>query len=190
MILLGTGVEPVDLDSHADTNFNIARLLIDEDAIPENVLAGCFPLVSAYKEHPEAKLAWFTPEGEHKPVVSRFREWLQGLLPEENNPPTEAAEEERFNPQDHKPIKHYLLLPHPRWGNADWFIKVTRPFIKKYSPTTGYSIREAFYAHQVTIVGGVQAFPETLKTDLERAGCKVIQIDGSGTEIATRLAEL
>ena len=69
-------------------------------------------------------------------------------------------------------------------------MRVTRPFVKKYAPTVGYAIREAFYARKVTIVGGQQIFPENLKQELERAGCQVEQIIGSGTDIATILAEL
>jgi len=187
LLLLGTGVEPVDLDSHADTNFKIAQLLTDPGQIPQNVLGGCFPLVCAAEDKPEAKRAWFTPDGKGLPVVSRLQEWLQSLQVKD-----EPQGDANFNTPapGQKPIKHYLLLPHPKWGNPEWFLKVTRPFIKKHAPTTGYSIREAFFAQRVTIVGGVQVFPENLKDELEKTGSQVIQISGSGTEIATLLAEL
>lgn len=186
VILLGTGVEPVDLDSHADTNFKIAQLLTDSNEIPDTVLGGCFPLVCAEAGKPEAKRAWFTPEGKGLPVVARLQEWLQSL--KEEDPQTQP--ETVFPVPGQKPIKHYLLLPHPKWGNPEWFLKVTRPFVKKHAPTTGYSIREAFFAQRVTIVGGVQVFPENLKAELEKSGSQVIQISGSGTEIATILADL
>lgn len=185
LILLETGVEPVDLDSHADTNFKIAQLLAGPDEIPDQILGGCFPLVFAEIGKPEAKRAWFTPEGKGLPVVARLQEWLQSLK-HKDEPEAEAD----LPAPAQKPIKHYLLLPHPKWGNPEWFLKVTRPFVKKHAPTTGYSIREAFFAQRVTIVGGVQVFPENLKAELEKSGSQVIQISGSGTEIATILADL
>jgi hypothetical protein len=198
IILLGTGAQfssHVDIEEHTRLNTMINAQLADYDVIPENVLAACFSILSTDAQHPLADQSWYTPDGIERPVVAQFKQIFSQQSPIQAS----EAEETLFEEEpDHtpgpistqKPIKHYLLLPHPRWGNPDWFLKVIRSYVKKYAPTSGYSVKEAFFAKRVTIVGGVQVFPENLKVELEKNGSEVIQITGSGTEIATQLAEL
>jgi hypothetical protein len=195
IIILGTGAqisEDSSPEEHAQVNVEIAGQLEDTDRIPRNVLAACFSLLAAETGHPLATQSWYPPGESPQPVVEAFKQKFAPPALEEAVPAfaEETPEPSPESVQQPKPIKHYLLLPHPRWGNPDWFLKVTRAFVKKYAPTTGYSIKEAFFARKVTIVGGVQVFPENLKADLEKNGADVIQISGSGTEIATQLAEL
>jgi hypothetical protein len=88
-----------------------------------------------------------------------------------------------------RPIQHYLLLPTYEWGVADWHLEVIRPFIKKYRPTVGFSVKEAALARRVTVIGNTQTFPETLLDQLRQVGCLVERISGDGTSVATQLAE-
>lgn len=201
ILILGTGAhmtDQIDAEAHTRLNVEIATQLADTKVIPENVIAACYAVISAEAGAPNSGQAWISTDGEEKQVVAEFKSIFGPQIPEmieENQKAEETSPEapeekvtEPVSPQ--KPIKHFLLLPHPRWGNPDWFLKVTRPFIKKYAPTSGYSIKEAFFAKRVTIVGGAQVFPENLQDELEKNGAEVIQITGSGTEIATQLAEL
>jgi len=85
------------------------------------------------------------------------------------------------------PIAHYLLLPLPDTGAAEWLLEAARPYMLKHHPTTGYSPEEAALARRVTVVGGEQVFPEDLLASLRSQGCAVERIAGDGTEIATHL---
>jgi hypothetical protein len=87
------------------------------------------------------------------------------------------------------PINHYLLLPRYEWGIADWHLDVIRPFVKKYQPTVGFSLDEAFFARRVTVIGNQQTFADETLNEMRAAGCLVERVSGDGTSIATQLAE-
>jgi hypothetical protein len=88
-----------------------------------------------------------------------------------------------------RPIKHYLLLPAFEWGITDWHLEVIKPFVKKYRPTIGFSLKEAVLAEHITIIGGTQIFPDDLVERFRLAGCEVDRIEGDGMTIATILTE-
>jgi hypothetical protein len=88
-----------------------------------------------------------------------------------------------------RPIEHYLLLPTYEWGVADWHLEIIQPFVKKYKPTVGFSLKEAVLSNQVTVIGNQQSFSDEILDRLQAAGCKVERISGDGTTIATKLAE-
>ncbi len=88
------------------------------------------------------------------------------------------------------PIAHYLLLPLPDSGAAEWLLEAARPFVLKYHPTVGYSVEEASHPRYVTVVGSEGVFPEALLAGLRSRGCDTNRIAGDGTEIATQLATL
>ncbi|MCJ7623647.1 MAG: hypothetical protein MUO76_09105 [Anaerolineaceae bacterium] len=88
-----------------------------------------------------------------------------------------------------RPIAHYLLLPTYEWGVADWHLEIIQPFVKKYRPTIGFSLKEAVLANRVTVIGNQQSFSDEIIDRLQAAGCEVERISGDGTTIATRLAE-
>lgn len=90
---------------------------------------------------------------------------------------------------ENHPIPHYLILPAYEWGITDWHLNAARPFIRKYRPMIGFSLNHAYLAERVTVVGGVEHFPETALENLRSAGCRVDRISGDGTSIATQLAE-
>jgi len=111
----------------------------------------------------------------------------------ENTPPTQAAPAAEATPEEPVPVvhplRHYLLLPTYEWGVADWHLQVIQPFVKRHLPVVGFSLEEAALAAQVTVVGNAQTFPEEALERLRQGGCVVERISGTGTDIATLLAE-
>ncbi len=150
--------------------------------IPSNVIACNFWLLGAGVSSPFVEQAWYTPEGRQKELAK----WLQAWRASRVQP---AGSEKAARTDGGFPIRHYLLLPSHEWGVSDWYLEITRPFVKKYLPTVGFSPHEAERAAQVTVVGNPQNFPEDLLRRLTKAGCKIDQIYGDGTKIATELAE-
>jgi hypothetical protein len=57
--------------------------------------------------------------------------------------------------------------------------------VKEHQPTMGFSITEASLARRVTVVGGVQAFPDSVIESLRKAGCAVERMIADGTVLAT-----
>jgi hypothetical protein len=197
LFLVETGVQiddhndparpPINLKQHTSQNLKIVQRLFEPGGVSGNVIAGCFPLLPQAGKSGSPN-SFYQANGQQLPIVDEIKAYnTRRAAREEFSREKQTASGTNQFP---KPIKHYLLLPHPKSGNPEFFMRVTRPFVKKYAPTVGYAIREAFYARKVTIVGGQQIFPENLKQELERAGCQVEQITGSGTDIATILAEL
>jgi hypothetical protein len=180
---------------HAQTNFTIARLAAGEEVndpvkpeipleqLPEEVIACNFWLLAASPDSPYLPHAWFQPEGQTMPVVGTIRQWFAHL--EEIRSTVKAAPATN---QAHT-IDHYLLLPHYEWGIADWHLEIIRPFVKKYTPTIGFSLAEAAHAGRVTVIGNQSSYSDEDINMLRNAGCIVERICGDGTSIATQLAE-
>lgn len=206
IILLGTGA-PTDqqgggeetIISSTETNFLIANLLAgkyEENAakeithpIPGHVLAGCFRHLSSVDD--QDNFSWYTPDGAPSPIAKRLETWNQKRLAAQPKTTTVfSTDTSTLGKQTNskKPIKHYLLLPRFKWGIEVWYLEIAQSYIKKYAPTVGFSMREAFLAEMVTIVGEKNTFPEMLTKELEKSGTKVYRITGSGTEIATKLS--
>ena len=97
-----------------------------------------------------------------------------------------SAEKRKFNML--RPIEHYLLLPSAASGVSDWHLEVIRPYVKKYKPTIGFSLKEAVLAKNVTVIGNQDSFPEEILERLRASGCNVERISGDGTNIATILS--
>ncbi len=180
---------------HAQTNFSIARLVSDEkvndpakpeiilEQVPAEVIACNFWLLAAAPGSPYLPQAWFQPEGQTLPVVGTLRQWF--AQSEEAQSLVNAAPAAIHS----QTIGHYLLLPHYEWGIADWHLEVIRPFIKKYTPTIGFSLAEATHAGRVTVIGDQNSYSDEDLNMLRNAGCIVERISGDGTSIATQLAE-
>jgi hypothetical protein len=207
---------PVDRATHAKTNLSIAALMIgkerlasksitspeDQEAVPAEVLACNFWLLASSKDSPFAGDAWIQPDGNTLPAAGAMRQWYAKLndSAEQHQPQTPRGSVSHNTSQSvnsvyrpHKnghSIQHYLLLPTYEWGIADWHLDVIRPFVKKYRPTIGFSIKEAKQAARVTLIGGYQSFPATVLDELRSANCMVEQISGDGTSIASQLATL
>jgi hypothetical protein len=157
-------------------------------ALPPQVLAGNFWVLSADPGSPQTSYAWFLPDGGPLPTAEALRTWLasQSVSPSREDELIQAES----RPQGPAIIRHYLLLPLYEWGVADWHLEVIRPFVKKYQVTVGFSLDEAAHANRVTVVGGPQSFPEEKLELLRAAGCAVERVSGDGTSIASTLATL
>lgn len=188
----------------------IARLLAGEEdeeekdlEIPAYVAAGCFWVLSTAENSPYAGHAWYRPalDGSKGPglysenkICSMLKEWQarRCTTPENFARMKSVVTNDIGSIQTNQVqqfIDHYLLLPGHEWGVSDWYLEVTRPFIKKYRPTIGFSVDEAMHARQVTVVGNVPGFTREAFDQLKNIGCKVEWIDGDGMTIATQLAE-
>ncbi len=212
IILLETGVSadpisnqyaPQTAEEQATTVLTIARLLNNENVqdpgnpehllvpLPSEVISANFWLLVADPYSPFQSAAWYKADGSRLPVVKRWMEWRKDIRVESQetfqskNP--EISSEGGFDAI--RPIRHYLLLPSYEWGVADWHLEVIRPFVKKYRPTIGFSLKEASLAERVTVVGSQQTFPDEDLQQLRDLGCEVERINGDGTSIATQLAE-
>jgi hypothetical protein len=147
------------------------------------VKAAAFFLLAADSESKYRQFAWYDAEGNPQPVVAAVKGWAApNSSPVQGKyiPPVESGSQR---------LAHYLLLPTYEWGVADWHLDVIRPFVKKYQPTIGFSLKEAALAEQVTVIGNTQAFSEADLDQLRMNGCRVERISGDGTTIATQLAE-
>ncbi len=204
IILLGAG-SPWDTASkanpvsnpvvHAQTNFTIARLASGEtvtdpakpeitlEPISDEVVSCNFWLLAAAPDSPYLQQAWVQPEGQTLPVVGTIRQWFAHLQE------TKVAAGVTAASKSAHAIEHYLLLPHYEWGIADWHLEVIRPFVKKYTPTIGFSLAEATHAGHVTVIGNQSSYSDDDINMLRSAGCVVERISGDGTSIATQLAE-
>ena len=208
IILLGTGArlgdqrdqssDPVNLTLHAETNFQIAKLLAGENtafktpetpnSIPDHILGGCFSDFVQSVSDPANRTCWYNADGEVLPIVQKMKNWhTSRQIPQHPMDSQDTTLDFQTITTVAKPIKHYLLLPRYEWGVASWYLEASQPYIQKHSPTIGFSIKEAFLAEKVTVVGGIHAFPDDLIPDLEENGSTVVHISGNGTDIATLL---
>lgn len=201
-ILLQAGIPCLPDGKLVDTETNlpashlaIARLCADErvteptdptiqlEPLPASLLACNFWLLAAEESSPNSRHAWFTIDGALSPSVAAIYKWQEQKSRRVAAPVYPAPSNWRFV------IKHYLLLPTLEGAPTDWHLDIVRPFIKKYTPTVGYSIQEAAYAARVTVIGGEEYFPEEHLSKLRYLGCQVERIEGSGTAIASLMAQ-
>ena len=126
--------------------------------------------------------SFFTNDQEPTAIQSSVQQWILSR---------KTGEKTRNEPlsENIHPLQHYLLLPAYEWGISEWHLDVIKPFVKRYLPTIGFSLSEAALAAKVTVVGGLQSFPEDSLQFLRTSGCVVDRISGDGTTIASQLAE-
>ncbi len=158
---------------------------IGETILPVHpaVKAAAFWLLASDIEGKYQQFAWYDEQGESLPVVAALKEFAaQYSAPAEPKtlPPLAPGEQR---------LEHYLLLPTYEWGVADWHLDVIRPYVKKFQPTIGFSIKDASLARKVTVIGNTQVFSDSELEVLRSSGCQVERISGDGTSIATQLAE-
>ena len=185
----------VDAEAHTRINLSLAQLadglnpttqagsVAALDTLPKQVLACNFWLLSSAPLSPYRNEGWYQPDGSHLPVVEQLKHWQAYGKVNMN-----AAKTSENTPG--YTFEHYLLLPSFEWGVSDWHLEAIRPYVKKYRPTIGFSVEDAKKARKVTLVGEYGLFPENTLDELLQNGCTVIQIRGSGTELANQLAVL
>ncbi len=166
---------------------------VDELESAHAILACNFWLLAADPDSEEYPQSWVKSETNALPVVRVLTPASKRVIPPA---PTAMVQDSQVSKTEETPapaaafqIEHYLLLPVYEWGLADWHLDVTRPFIRKYKPTVGFSLKEAAMARKVTIIGGEKDFPTDEINKLRDMGCLVDQITGDGTSIATQLLE-
>lgn len=150
--------------------------------VRDQVIGCCFWVLCAEQGSSDSAAAWFKSESQPGANVQIIQQWLE----------TRRAASKVASPHTETtphPIAHYLLLPLYEWGISEWHLDVVKPFIKKHMPTVGFSVSEAAYAAQVTVIGGPQTFSDETLQFLRDHGCRVERISGDGTSIATILAE-
>jgi hypothetical protein len=81
------------------------------------------------------------------------------------------------------------LLPSYAADVSDVVLNKVRPLIKKYKPTVGFSLEEAFCASKVSIFPDPYLFTDEQINRLRDAGCEVEILPQSGIEIATLLQD-
>jgi hypothetical protein len=205
----GNGKGPrLDEGTHARRNLAIAAAVIPQEAaqdpkssgvngaatgqtarldpVPPAVLAVNYWLLAAEPGSPHAARAWFYPDGTPRPAAIALRNWANRSLGVNSN----GAGNSSSTGSPKHPLTHYLLLPAYDWGVTDWHLNLVRPFIKKHRPAVGFSLAEAACASRVTVIGGPHEYPDSALDQLRRAGCMVERVTGSGTNIATQLADM
>jgi hypothetical protein len=186
-ILLQLGRQPDSLsipESIAKTSLTCGRMLNGEESsgfepFPTSILAGMFWPLSTTQG-----TGWFSTDGSPQGFIAEWQSWVQNIN-------QQSATGKNFSPAsttDH-PLGHYLLLPHPDAGLFDWQWEAIRPFVRKYSPTVGFSVLEATLAVHITVLGSEEEFPEEILNQLRANGSWVERISGNGTDVATSLAE-
>jgi hypothetical protein len=216
-LLLGAGSHPagkrntkgaqIDDETHTQRNLAIAAAVVSPgvspsakssgepgttgdkpnslDPVPAAILAVNYWLLAAEPGSPHSDRAWYHPDGTPRPAAIALRNWTARSLGE-----SKVAGGKSSNGSSSHPLAHYLLLPAYDWGITDWHLNLVRPFIKKHRPAVGFSLAEAACARRVTVIGSPNEYPDSELDQLRRAGCRVERITGSGTIIATQLADM
>jgi len=178
----------VDVHAHTWQNMNLIQLMSgrnqESDLVPDEVLTCNFWLLSTAQRDERVTQAWYKPDGSQLPIVQQVKEWASNRGADPSFTAKSMPSPAPYL-QASQQISHYLLLPSPEWGVADYHLEVIRPFIKKYQPTIGFSPVEASHAKKVTVVSGVSNFSESIIDGLLAAGCIVEQISGDGMNIAS-----
>jgi hypothetical protein len=177
---IGTTLDPENNHlHHTETNLTIAKLLYgdsisDTEPIPENIIGSAFWLLSSSKDSPNYSQAWIKPRGDNLPIVEKFSEWV-----------VNDSANKYYSNNNVRSISHYLLLPSYDGMISDTHIDLLRPFIKKYKPTIGFSLKEAAQARKVSVIGGEKSYPDGEIDHLRNSGCIVQTFDENGIDIAS-----
>ena len=192
----------ISAEEHAQRNIILAQLasgmpqLPFSDPLPDEIKACNFWLLATTQDNPQCVQAWYQPEGQTLPVVGMLRQLqserakLSAPSPVEVAPVIETSTNKSASLEVNRPIAHYVLLPVKDQGKTEFYLDSIRPFVMKYFPTIGFSDEEALLAGQVTIISEGYEFPEERVQKLRAAGCRVVHLSGSGTELAHFLATL
>jgi hypothetical protein len=144
------------------------------NAVPENVLACNFWLLSALPDSPEVHSAWFKHNGNPTKAGDAWMLWRNGGEIKKSAPITDTndapvARKSYVVSDGSHAIRHYLLLP----AGAEWPMDAVRAFMEANQATIGTSEQEAAQAGRVTLTGGLAAFSDDLLRNLIQSGCTV-----------------
>lgn len=142
------------------------------NAVPANVLACNFWLLTAMPETPEIHSAWFKSNN-GKPTKAG-EEWILWRNGGEVKKSVSAAEgAAKAAPAayaaENGSIAHYLLLP----TDASLPMDAVRSFMQQHQAMIGTSEQQAQQASRVTLAGSLQGFSDDLLRNLIQAGCTI-----------------
>jgi len=159
---LGQDASAEHLQKHSERNVAIARMLEGEE-FPGYVQAFSFYPLATGVHHSDFGSAWFPSTQSPLPVVDAFRKFI--VAPRHKSV------------DDHKPLRHYALLPENMELDRlrDW--EAIARFIRIERPTLGFSPLEARLATRVTLIGDEALITETIAQELRDAGCKVSRLE-------------
>ncbi len=145
------------------------------NAVPENVLACNFWLLSTLPDSPEMHSSWFKINGVPTKAGDEWILWRNGGEVKKSAPVAElnagapvASKSYAFSAGSHS-IRHYLLLP----AGGEWPMDAVRSFMEANQATIGTSEDEAAQAGRVTLAGGLHGFSDDLLRKLIQSGCTV-----------------
>lgn len=142
------------------------------NAVPENVLACNFWLLSATPDSPEIHSAWFKMNGKPTKAGDEWILWRNGSEVKKSLPIStdhDDAPVGRKSYDGSHTIRHYLLLP----AGGEWPMDAVRTFMEVNQATIGTSEDEAVQAGRVTLAGGLHGFSDDLLRKLIQSGCTV-----------------
>jgi hypothetical protein len=171
MVVIAGGELPSDEiqglgpDPHAERNLAIVRALYS-DEVPTEVINFAFYHLASYPDRKDNASAWYLNADQPKPVVPMIQRLLN-------------SESKEGQPQEEKPLQHYVLLP-PRPSpqyTQNW--DVIGPFVLAVQPVVGFSPREARLAERVTLFGDEGVIPQKVEQELRASGCNVRRFTGT-----------
>ena len=156
------------------------------EPVPENVLAGCFWLLSAAPETQFHNDAWYKGDGITLPAVQTIQAWIAERNEEQPTYKSLPAEpEEVITKRKSSLIKHYLLLPSKGDITGNYCLKDIQSYFTQHKPTIGFSIDEAVLAEKITILDDTFAYPNEVIERLQGTDCTILPMPETGTSIAT-----
>ena len=142
------------------------------NAVPANVLACNFWLLSAASGSSIYKSAWFKSQnGKPTKAGEEWLNWHIGATGTKTIFDQVGTTAPPIGPA-HKTVQsvsHYLLLP----DDIQWPMEAVRTFMQEHGATVGTSQTQAAQAARVTLAGGLDAFADDVLRTLIQAGCTV-----------------
>jgi hypothetical protein len=146
-------------EEHVEHSMSIVRAMSSED-VPPSVLNFAFYHLGASEDPQTHNTAWFPNVEQPLPVVGA----IQGIVSHSVSAPAGSIR---------KPLNHYVLVPtgHDETPIRDW--QLISEFARSKDAVVGFEAREARMAKTVTLIVDDEALSETIKAELQAAGCKV-----------------
>ena len=176
VLILGAGVQRESarkLDAAVGTrSIKIAETLLRRadpnanNAMPANVLACNFWLLSAAAESPMGNSAWFEQNGKATKTGEEWMDWRRGSSDSKSRVKRKTGIRASGTAGADQ-VGHYLLLP----SDTELPLEEIRVFLTKTNADVGTSGTEAAQAARVTLAGGVESFADELIRSLIQAGC-------------------
>ncbi|MCL4459082.1 MAG: hypothetical protein M1136_07605 [Chloroflexi bacterium] len=186
-LVVGTRNDPafpiVDEKTHALRTLEMTKMLMDGE-LPDYVFNNAFWLLAQGERGAFENHVWYKSDGSQLPAVAA----LKALDKEPRRFSWDRRRRQVVKDEStaQKPIYHYLLLSSLD-GESDRVVEAILPYLKRFAPTVGFSPEEARMASKVTIIGTMEAVPETVEIALRESGCEVERLECRNSREAGRL---